>query len=73
MSYLHIKKGGREETVYLQDGNSDSLHRHVDLDTGTIVSYLGKQLAGKNIDPNGTLGRSLLVLSEKLITQADKQ
>ena len=72
MSYLHIFKDEKEETWHLQDGYSDSLHRHVDLDDQAIICFLGKQLGGRTIDASGQLGRQIIALSRKLWKNRDR-
>jgi hypothetical protein len=73
MSYLHILKDKREETWHLKDGYSDSLHRHVDLDSRAIISILGNQPAGRYIDVSGQLGRQLMALAKKFWKRHDKE
>ncbi len=66
MSYLHIRKGNEEKSFRLDDGKSGLLHRTVNLDTGVMRSIMGKQIWGKDIDPNGRLGKELMELSHVL-------
>jgi sensor domain CHASE-containing protein len=67
MSILHVTKHGRKAAFKIEDGKSGSLHRYVDLDTGQMYYFMGKQIAGKPIDPNGVLGQKLLRTAEKLM------
>ena len=61
MSFLHIEKEGYHEVcVRLDDGVSDLCHRYVDLDKGTVHSVMGKQLAGKDVNPMGKVGQEAL-------------
>lgn len=60
MSYLQVKKGKKRKFFHLDDGKSGLLHRTVDLDTLEIRSIMGKQIYGKDVDPDGELGRKLI-------------
>jgi len=71
MSFLHVHNGGDARTFEIHDGKSDSLHRHVHLDTGDMYYFMGKQIGGKPINPNGKLGRELWALADSAYWSAD--
>jgi hypothetical protein len=51
MSTLEVRYNGKWQTFSVEDGKSDVLRTAANLDTGEIVSYLGKQLQGKRLKP----------------------
>lgn len=59
MSHLHVTKNHRTTSYDWDDGKSDLLDRYVNLDTGNWYYTLGRQLAGKPINPNGVTGRKI--------------
>lgn len=71
MSWLHVTQNDRKKTFYLKDGKN-ILDRFVNLDTGYMYYFMGKQLAGKPIKPNGTLGRKLQKLAVDLMNRPEK-
>jgi len=66
MSRLHVTKNGHKSHFHLNDGKSDGLDRFVNIDTGQMYYFMGKQISGKPINPNGTLGRELRKIAETL-------
>lgn len=71
MSWLHVTQNDRKKTFYLKDGK-DILDRFVNLDTGYMYYFMGKQIAGKPIKPNGMLGRKLQRLSVDLMNRPEE-
>lgn len=65
MSRLHVTQNGQKETFHLEDGK-DILDRFVNLDTGSMYYFMGKQISGKPISPDGALGRKLRKTAEEL-------
>jgi hypothetical protein len=51
MSTLEVQYKGKWRSFVLQDGKSDVLRTQANLDSGEIVSFLGKQLQGKRLKP----------------------
>lgn len=72
MSWLHVTQNGRKKTFYLEDGKN-ILDRFVNLDTGYMHYFMGKQIAGKPIKPNGALGKELRRLSVNLMNRPEDQ
>jgi hypothetical protein len=67
MSFLHVTKHGKTAVFSIADGKSDLLDRFVNLDTGQMYYFMGKQISGKPINPNGALGQKLLRTAEELM------
>lgn len=71
MSFLHITHGGKKATIHLGDGKSDLLDRFVNLDTGSMYYTMGKQIAGKPINPNGKTGKEIIRIAEYWVNNPD--
>jgi hypothetical protein len=65
MSTIEIKYQGKWKSFTLQDGKSDVLRRTVDLDTGEMWSYLGKQLQGKKLKPGSDTYTQVLAIARR--------
>lgn len=66
MSRLHVTQNGQKKTFHLKDGK-DILDRFVNLDTGSMYYFMGKQIAGKPINPNGALGKKLRRIADEIM------
>ena len=71
MSFLHITHEGKKATIHLDDGKSDLLDRYVDVDAGSMCYTMGKQIAGKPIDPNGKTGKEIIRIAEYWVNNPD--
>ena len=60
MSYLHVTKNGTTKTFWIEDGKSALLDRYINFDAGEMYYTMGKQIAGKPINPNSSLGKKLI-------------
>jgi len=69
MSYLHVTKNGMKKTFWIEDGKSGLLDRYVNLDTGEMHRTIGRQIAGKPINPNGALGKKIMATARSFEKQ----
>ena len=67
MSTLEVKYQGKWHSFSIQDGRSDVLRRQANLDTGEIVSFLGKQLQGKRLKPTSRTYLEVLTLARRRV------
>lgn len=67
MSYMHITYGGSKQTIYLSDGKSALLDRYINLDTGGMYYTMGRQIAGKPINPNGVIGKKITKIAKDIM------
>jgi len=67
VSILQVKYKGKWQSFSIRDGRSDILRRQVNLDTGEIVSFLGKQLQGKRLKPTARAHLELSILARRCV------
>ncbi|MBN2034920.1 MAG: hypothetical protein JW836_16770 [Deltaproteobacteria bacterium] len=69
MSTIEIGYKGKWKTFVLQDERSDVLRRRVDLDTGEVWSYLGKQLQGKKLKLGSYTYIEVIALAKRFVAE----